>query len=186
MVSPTTVLVHEAWLQSSENTSHRDRWLCDETILRRIRLRLPIINLNRNAINLVLKTTAGVHRSTNILGLYHSEFKTICLYSMNKKPRDVQYFYHYVCTNPSFPRFPSDVEDTIARAVHLVKEGERSPQVILQQIQIMIKEKNKLLKKKRKHNWKNKGKRKKGRKETMVQLCLLIQIMHQHPKYAPK
>ena len=152
MVSPTTVLVREAWLEISENTSHRDRWLFDETILRQIRLRLPTINLNCRAINLALKTIAGSHHSTNILGLYHDEFRTICPYNTNKKPRDVQYFYRYVCTNPSFPRFPSDVEDTIVRAVHLVKEGERSPQVILQQMQIMIKEKNKLLKKKRKHN----------------------------------
>ena len=126
MVSPTTVLVHEAWLQSSENTSHRDRWLCDETILRRIRLRLPTINLNRRAINLALKSIAGSHHSTNILGLYHDEFRTIYPYNTNKKPRDVQYFYRYVCTKPSFPRFPSDVGDIITREVRLVEEREIS------------------------------------------------------------
>ena len=126
MVSPTIVLVCEMWLEISENTSHRDWWLCDKTILQRIKLRLPIINLNRNAINLVLKTIAGSHRSTNILGLYHDEFRTIYPYNTNKKPRDVQYFYRYVCTNPSFPRFPSDVGDIITREVRLVEEREIS------------------------------------------------------------
>ena len=83
-------------------------------------------NLNRRGINLALKSIAGSHHSTNILGLYHDEFRTIYPYNTNKKPRDVQYFYRYVCTKPSFPRFPSDVGDIITREVRLVEEREIS------------------------------------------------------------
>ena len=126
MVSPTTVLVREAWLDISEDASHRDRWLCDETILRRVRLRLPKINLNRRSITVALKTIAGLHESTNIVGLYHAEFRTICPYNTNKKTRGVHYFYRHVCIKPSFPRFQSDVEEIIARAVCLVKQREIS------------------------------------------------------------
>ena len=41
MVSSTADLVRDAWLKISEDSSVRDKWLCDETILRQIRLRLP-------------------------------------------------------------------------------------------------------------------------------------------------
>ena len=120
MVSPTTALVRDAWLEISADSSHQDTWLCDETILRHIRLSLPTtININRQAINLALKSIAGSRHSQKILGLYHVMFRTICPYNTNKKARDVNYFYRYVSEKPSFPTLPSDVEDIIARSVRL-------------------------------------------------------------------
>ena len=117
-----TVLVRDVWLQISEDTSLRDRWLCDETILRRIRLRLPTSNINHKAINLALQTIAGLPHSTNILGLYPAEFRAICPYNISKKRRRVHYFYCYICTKPSQPTKPSDDEDIIVRTVRFVEE----------------------------------------------------------------
>ena len=125
MVSAMTVLVPDVWLKTSEGASHRDQWLCEETILRRVRLRLPTtINLTRREITVALQSVAGSHESTNILGLYHVEFRPICPYNSSKTPRHVHYFYRHVSTKPSFPRVPSDVEDIIARSVRLVEERE--------------------------------------------------------------
>ena len=124
MVSTATALIRAGWLQISKDPNHRDLWLCDETIHRRIRSLHPTPNVNRRAINCALLSVAGSHQKLNILGLYHVMFRTICPYS--KQKRDVNYFYRYVRVEPSFPRIPSDVEDIIAKAFRLVEEREIS------------------------------------------------------------
>ena len=124
MVSPMTALVRAVWLQISEDPNHRDLWLCNETILLRIRSLHPTLNVNSRAINRALQSVAGSHQNLNILGLFHVAFKAICPYTTQR--REVNYFYRYVRVEPSFPRIASDVEDIIAKAFRLVEEREIS------------------------------------------------------------
>ena len=113
MRSPTTALVRAAWLEISEDPNHRDLWLCDETILRRISSLHPTLNVNRTATNRALKSAAGSLHKLNILGLFHVKFKDICPYT--KQKREMNYIYRYVKVEPSFPRHHSYVEDIIAK-----------------------------------------------------------------------
>ena len=120
MVSPMTALVRAVWLQISEDPNHRDLWLCNETILLRIRSLHPTLNVNSRAINRALQSVAGSHQNLNILGLFHVAFKAICPYTTQR--REVHYFYRYVRLELSFPRIASDDKDVIARAFRLVEE----------------------------------------------------------------
>ena len=124
MVSSTTALVCAAWLEISADPNHRDLWLCDETILQRIRSLHPTLNVNHKAINCALLSVAGSHQELNILGLFHVVFKDICPYTTERRP--VNYYYRYVKVEPSFPRIHSDVEDIIAKSFRLVQEREIS------------------------------------------------------------
>ena len=124
MRNPTTALVCTAWLEISDDPNHRDLWLCDETILRRIRSLHPTLNVNRTAINGALKSVAGSHHELNVLGLFHVKFKDICPYTTQK--REVNYYSRYIKVKPSFPRIHSDVEDIIAKSFRLVEEREIS------------------------------------------------------------
>ena len=84
MRNPTTALVRAAWLEISADPIHRDLWLYDETILRRIRSLHPTLNVNRTAINRALRSVAGSHHKLNVLGLFHVKFKVICPYSKQR------------------------------------------------------------------------------------------------------
>ena len=84
MTFSTKDLVRSAWLEISEDPNHRDLWLCDETILRRIRSLHPTLNVDRKAINRALLSVAGSHHELNILGLFHVMFKDICPYSKQR------------------------------------------------------------------------------------------------------
>ena len=91
MKIPTNAVVRAAWLEISEDPIHRYLWLCDETILRRIRSLHPTLDVNRQAINRELKSVAGSPHQLNILGLFHVKFRDVCPYS--KQRREVNYFY---------------------------------------------------------------------------------------------
>ena len=120
MKNHTTARLSAVWLAISEDPIHRDLWLCDETILRRIRSLHPTLDVNRQAINRALLSVAGSHQELNILGLFHVAFKAICPYTTQR--REVHYFYRYVRLELSFPRIASDDKDVIARAFRLVEE----------------------------------------------------------------
>ena len=121
MKNPTpATLIRAAWLEISEEPNLRDLWLCDETIHRRIRSLNPSLKVSRPQIIRALKSVAKSHSEFNILGLFHVSFTTNCPYST--KSRMVHYFYRHVNVAPSFPRFPSDVEDIFAKSCSVVEE----------------------------------------------------------------
>ena len=85
MVSTAHRLIRNAWLKISASATHGDVWLCDETIVPVIRARYPdiikTINLNHKNVNSALGGLAGAFDSSNIIGFYHTMFRTKCLYA---------------------------------------------------------------------------------------------------------
>ena len=132
-----------------------------------------MINLNRRAINVALKSIAGSRHSQKNIGLHHVRLRTICPYNTNKEARDVNYLYRYVSAKPSFPTLSSDVEDIIARPVGLVEERNIFSR-LSKKITTTMKGENKLPEKRRKHSWKNKTKNQKGRTGMIEQIYVFI------------
>ena len=85
MVSTAHRLIHNEWLKNSAIATYGDVWLFDETIVRAIRARyldiIKTINLNHKNVNLALGGLAGAFDSSNIIGFYHTTFRTKCLYA---------------------------------------------------------------------------------------------------------
>ena len=110
MVSTAHRLICNAWLKISASATHEDVWLCEYTIGRAIRARYPdiikTINLNCKIFNSALGGLAGAFYNSNIIGFYHTTFRTKCPYSekyCKKAPRDVHYYYHHFLNKPTQP-----------------------------------------------------------------------------------
>ena len=112
-------LVSEAWLKiSSDNALYSDQWLCDETWVRVIKKcypSLPVaISFNCATLNRILTGLSGNHDQSNIMGIYHAKFSTLCPYDGQK--RKVSYYFRQVDSAiPSSPTASSDVQDTNAK-----------------------------------------------------------------------
>ena len=131
MVSSAHRLIRNACLNISASTTHKDVWLCDETIFRVIRARYPdiikTINLNRKNVNSTLGGLAGALDSSNIIGFYHTTFRTKCPYAdkyCKKAPHDVHYYYHHLMKIPTQTSRPSDVQDIILTPFWDIKDRE--------------------------------------------------------------
>ena len=105
--------------------------MCDKTIVRAIRARyldiIKTINLNHKNVNLALGGLAGAFDSSNIIGFYHTMFRTKCPYAdkdCKKSPRDVHYYYHHLLNKPTQPSRPSDVQDIIVTTFWDIKDRE--------------------------------------------------------------
>ena len=122
-------LISDAWRKiSSENTLYSDQWLCDETWFRVIKRQYPSLQnaiiFNRGVLNRVLSPLAGSYDQSNIEGIYHATFRTICPYDGQR--RCVSYYFRQVHgAPPSSPMAPSDVQDVIAKTVSMQKNRAR-------------------------------------------------------------
>ena len=132
MVSTAHHLIRNTWLKISASATHRDVWVCDETIVPAITSHYPdiikTINLNRKNVNSALGGLVGSSDSSDIIGFYHATFRTKCPYAdkdCRKAARDVHYYYHHLLNKPTQPSRPSDVQDIIVTAFWAIKDRER-------------------------------------------------------------
>ena len=117
-------LITKAWLQlRSNNPLYNDQWISDETWLRLIKKHYSAlqdaINFNRAALNRALSPLVGEFNSSNIPGIYRTQFFTLRLYD-DKKKRQVSFYYRQVHNEPpSRPTAATDVLYIHAKSIRI-------------------------------------------------------------------
>ena len=109
----TKVVIQDAWLKmSGESAVYQDTWLYDKSALRATKDRYPSfptnVTLNQKSVNVTLTALSESFDNTNIKGIYHKKFTTLCPYKGKKW--QVIYYYHTVTNTPQSPHMQaSDV-----------------------------------------------------------------------------
>ena len=102
---------------------YREKWICDETVLRLINTHFPslkgTLNFTRKNLNSALRSAAGLFNETNKLCIFVVDFQTVCQYAETK--RAVKFYYRGSVGNP-IPARPSCAgacEDALAKSFQL-------------------------------------------------------------------
>ena len=129
--SREVLLSRQRW-QSDSRTSFmcrrlqrcsREKWICDETVLRLINTHFPslkgTLNFTRKNLNRALHSAAGLFNETNKLRIFVVDFQTVCPYAETKQA--VKFYYRGSVGNP-IPARPSCAgacKDALAKSFQL-------------------------------------------------------------------